>query len=110
KVQQQLRHFSLPRRRLVRTVGGGEVTLLVAEAVGPLRAAVRPQIGTPAQPRSPDGALGWIVGQRGVALELLLDEPLHRKAGLIGVGLWIELCLGVAAVGARREVNELDVG
>src|SRR5437762_11826974 len=49
KVQQQLRHFSLPRRRLVRTVGGGEVTLLVAEAVGPLRAAVRPQIGTPAQ-------------------------------------------------------------
>jgi hypothetical protein len=111
-VQEFVAHLLDARFRMVHLVFFREVGLLEAEAVLALVVAVGPPVGSPAQPRRLDRAPGRIEIQIRVSLELLLDQPLDGKAGLVGVRLGIagHGALGPAAPRPARQVDQLDVG
>lgn len=74
------------------------------------RGAVGPKIRPPQQQRRLDAAFGRVVVEHRVgALDLLLDQPAHRKGAFIGVWLGIERLGRVAPVGSARQIRDLQV-
>jgi hypothetical protein len=68
------------------------------EPVLPAVEPVRPEVRTPADPDAAEPAL-----------DAVLDEPLDREAAVVGERLRVEVGDRVAAVGATRDVDELQI-
>src|SRR5882724_6505225 len=71
--------------------------------------AVRPEVGSPRDPGRPDRALGGIVVEFRLALQLVRDDPFDREARLIGPWFGTSAQLGVAGVGAAGKKGDLQV-
>src|SRR5437762_929556 len=77
---------------------GLDVIARPGEAVAALDQAVRPEIRAPAEPRSLE-----------LADHAILDHASYRIAAVVGSGLRVEPGDRVTAVGAAREVDEMEV-
>src|SRR5436190_13448043 len=74
---------------------------------------VRPIVWPPGHPRRHDGSFAWIVIEGGVAIDLVLNRPLHGKARLIGEWLRIKRVsqpIRVSVVKLAAVVNQFQVG
>ncbi len=90
----------------------GEIFAIPYQTVIAAQHAVRPVVGSPRHPGRDHRSQRRVVIQISVAVELILNRPLHREANFVSVGFRIirtSHAVGVSAIHSRPEKHHLQV-